>query len=114
MQPWYCFLFVGFAIAAVPASAEVRDEAKASVIRDTVAGKMCANSSGLVKFGRSAPGSPGSFERKGRSPATYAIGNGTLLIRREGALHSHLALVSDPHTPDALLYFGGEKFRCLP
>ena len=114
VQPWYGFLFVGFAVAAGPTNAEVRSEAKASVIRDTVAGKTCVNSNGFVKFGESAPGSPGSFERSGRNPATYAIGNGALLIRRGGSLHSHVALVSDPGTPDALLYFSGEKFRCMP
>lgn len=113
MLAWHGLLIVCVAMVSVPANAEVRSEAKAAVIREMVAGKTCLNDSGVVKFGPSAPGSPGSFQRSGRSSATYAIGNGTLLIWRGGALHSHVALVSEPGTPDALLYFSGEKFRCM-
>lgn len=102
------------AVVTTPTNAEVRSEAKASVLRDMVSGKTCVNTSGSVKFGPSAPGVPGTFERSGRPTATYAVGNGTLLIERDGLLHSHVMLVSDPGTADAVLLFNGERFRCRP
>ena len=113
MLPRYGLFIACLVMASVPTNAEVRSEAKAAVIREMVAGKTCVNDTGFVKFGPSAPGSPGVFERSGRTAGTYAIGDGTLLIKRSGTLHSHVALIADPGTPDALLYFGGEKFHCV-
>lgn len=103
-----------FALASVPANAEVPAEAKASAIRDMIAGKVCVSETSHVRFGASAPGSSGTFERKGRLPGKYAVGSGTVLIERGETLHSHVAIVSNPGTPEAILHFNGERFRCAP
>jgi len=114
MRAWCSVLLAGAVLATAPTNAEVRSEAKASVLHNTISGKTCVNSVGFVKFGPSAPGSRGTFERNGRRPGTYAIGNGTLLIERQGLLHSHVMLVSAPETADPVLLFNGERFRCQP
>jgi len=114
MQARYGLFVAAIALGCVPAHAEVRTEAKASVIRDMIAGRTCVSATSLVRFGLSAPDSPGTFERSGRLPGKYAIGNGTVLIKRGETLHSHIAIVSGPGTPAAVLLFSGERFHCAP
>jgi len=114
MRATHGLVLVGLAAAVTPVDAEVRNEARAAVIRDAIAGKTCVSQRSLVKFGQSAPGVAGTIERNGRIPGTYAIGDGTLLIERGGSLHSHVATISAPGTADAMLHFSGEKFRCKP
>ena len=54
-------------------------------------------------------GLAGAFERIGRPEGAYAIGYGTILIRRGERLHGHVASVS---VLDDRLYMSTETYRC--
>jgi hypothetical protein len=108
-------LAVGCMLAAtVPSTAKHLSEfgiaGDATEIRRTVAGTTCRGPSGsILNFGNSTPESPGTFTRVGRAPGTYQIGYGTLLVERDGKLHSHVVSVS---LQGGEFYLGGEKYRC--
>lgn len=100
--------------AAAPGTASHLSEfgiaGDAAEIRRTISGKTCIGSNGSVlKFGNSAPDSPGTFTRVGLAPGTYQIGYGTLLVKRSGELHSHVVVVSQEGDQ---FHLGGERYRC--
>lgn len=105
-------LLIGAALASAPTGAEVPTDASASTIRALISGRSCSNGTAHLKFGPSAPGVPGEFERTGLQRGSYAIGYGTVLIKRGGSIHSHVVTVSASEAADPILYFSAERFRC--
>jgi hypothetical protein len=107
-------LVAAFAVAAtVPTFANHRSDigiaGDAAEIRRIISDKECVSGAEVLRFGESIPGSPGTFERTGRAPATYQIGYATLLVYRDGQLHSHVIVVS-PET--RTLHLGGVAYHC--
>lgn len=104
-------VFLLVAATAAPAVLSAQEETvdgSAAAIRTVVSGKTCTGEDILI-FGKSAPGSAGTFERKGRSNASYSVGYGTILIRRGQDLHGHVTSVS---VPDHVLYMSTNTYRC--
>jgi hypothetical protein len=83
-------------------------DGSAAAIRQVVSGKTCIGN-GVLKFGESAFGSAGIYERVGLAKGTYSVGYGTILIRRNGSLHGHVTAVS---VPDHILYMSNGTYRC--
>jgi hypothetical protein len=79
-----------------------------TAIRTVISGKKCAGKD-ILKFGKSKPGSVGRFKRVGQPAGTYAIGYGTILVRRSHHLRGYVASVS---VPRHLLYLSTEIYRC--
>ncbi len=104
--PWMILLIT--VVAAVVSAQETAIDGSAVAIRTVVAGKTCQGDDALT-FGKSAVGSPGTFERTGRPTGTYSVGYGTILVRRGEDLHGHVASVSPP---DGMLYLGTATYRC--
>lgn len=77
-------------------------------IRKIVSGHTCKGKD-ILRFGAIAPGESGRFERSGRPIARYAVGYGTILIRRGGKLHGHVTAVS---VHDNMLYLSGDPYHC--
>lgn len=101
------------AAAPVPGFAGHRSDlgiaGDAAEIRKVISGRECVSGTEVLRFGKSIPGSPGTFDRAGSAPATYQVGYATLLVRRDGKLHSHVIVVS-PET--RTLHLGGVEYRC--
>ncbi len=95
---------------AIAGDGEVSIDGSAPAIRKVVSGKTCVGNDTL-RFGESIAGSPGRFERVGRPEGLYAIGYGTILIRRGNDLHGHIAAVS---VPTRTLYLSTGTYRCGP
>jgi hypothetical protein len=96
---------------AAPVALSAQEETvdgSAAAIRTVVSGKTCTGEDVLI-FGKSVPGSAGTFERKGRPDARYNIGYGTILIRRGQDLHGHVTSVS---VPDRVLHMSTGTYRC--
>lgn len=89
-------LVAATAAPAVLFAQEGAVDGSAAAIRTVVSGKICTGQDVLV-FGMIVPGSAGTFERKGRRSASYSIGYGTILIRRDQDLHGHVTSVSVPN-----------------
>jgi hypothetical protein len=105
------FLFaLGLVSSPLHAAGESGSEAASAAIREVVAGKTCIGDDVLI-FGKSLIGTSGNYERIGRPPGRYQIGEGTILILRGKDLHSHVATVS---VPDHMLYMSTGKYRCEP
>jgi hypothetical protein len=85
-------------------------QGSAEAIREVVSGKVCVGDD-VLKFGRSAPGASGTFNRVGRPIGTYEIGYGTIQILRGQELHGHVASVS---VRDHMLYMSTTTYRCEP
>ena len=83
-------------------------EASARAIHEVISGKKCVGDDLLI-FGERDPKTSGSYERVGQPPGEYQIGFGTILILRDGRLHSHVATVS---LEDHMLYMSADKYRC--
>jgi hypothetical protein len=102
------------AIIVVPSEAlpvqHVLFEASAAAINQVIAGKTCVGDDVLI-FGEHAPGTSGEYERVGRAPGLYQVGYGTLLIKRNKDLHSHVATVS---VEDHILYMSASRYVCAP
>jgi hypothetical protein len=96
------------ATLATMVSAQEAIDGSAPAIRKVIAGQKCFGKDTL-KFGGSAPGVPGVFERDGRPAATYSVGYGTILIRRGDDVHGHVASVSPR---DGTLYLSAGTYRC--
>lgn len=80
-------------------------------IRSVISGKECKDSkgNGVIKFGASTAELAGTFDRAGKGIASYQIGYASLLIKRHGKIHSHVATVSrDAKT----LHLSADVFRC--
>jgi hypothetical protein len=61
-------------LVSLPAFAQnVATQGSAEAIREVVSGKTCVGDD-ILKFGQSAPGSPGKFDRVGQPEGTYTIG----------------------------------------
>lgn len=99
--------------AAVPGFASHRSDigiaGDAAEIRKIISDKECVSGAEVLRFGKSMPGSPGTFERAGRAPATYQLGYATLLVNRDGQLHGHVIVVSPQMRT---LHLGGVAYRC--
>lgn len=94
---------------SVPSITSAQDvDGSAAAIREVISGKTCIGTDTL-KFGKSAAGSPGTFERVGQPKGMYAVGYGTLLIRRGQELHGHVTAVS---VSDHTLYVSAEAYQC--
>jgi len=93
---------------AIASAQEVAIDGSAAAIREVVSGKTCVGED-ILKFGESVVGLAGAFERIGRPEGAYAIGYGTILIRRGERLHGHVASVS---VLDDRLYMSTETYRC--
>jgi len=105
-----CAFFVA-AAATAPAVASAQNitvDGSAAAIREVVSGQTCTGD-GALTFGEVGPGSAGTFKRVGRPDGTYAIGYGTIMIRRGQDLHGHVTSVS---TADRVLYIGADTYRC--
>jgi hypothetical protein len=99
-----------FPVPAVYAADDTGSQAASAAIREVVAGKTCIGDDVLI-FGKSLVGTTGTYERVGRPPGRYRIGDGTILILRGKDLHSHIATVS---IPDHMLYMSTSKYLCGP
>ena len=101
------------AATAVPAGLSAQEKTvvgSAAAIRTVVSGKVCiGQEQDVLIFGKSVPGSAGTFERKGRRKGSYSVGYGTILIRRDQDLHGHVTSVS---VPDHMLYMSTGTYRC--
>lgn len=99
-------------VAAMAASAMVSAQevatGSAEAIRAVVSGKTCVGTD-VLTFGTSAQGAAGTYDRHGRPKATYSIGYGTILVRRDGSVHGHVASVS---VPEHRLYLSASTYRC--
>ena len=105
-----CIFFLA-AAATAPAVSSAQNaivDGSAAAIREVVSGKTCTGE-GVLTFGEAGPGSAGTFNRIGRPDATYAVGYGTILIRRGEDLHGHVTSVS---MPDRVLHIGADTYRC--
>ena len=94
--------------SAIVSAEEAPIDGSAAAIRAVISGKTCVGED-VLKFAESVSGAAGVFERAGRPPAIYAIGYGTIVIDRDGKLHSHVTSVS---VPDRMLYMSTGKYRC--
>jgi hypothetical protein len=83
-------------------------DGSAQAIRTVIAGKKCVGLD-ILAFGKSAAGVPGTFERTDSPAATYAVGYGTILIRRGEEIHGHVASVSPQNR---MLYLSKGAYRC--
>lgn len=104
-------LFFAAAAAAAPTATPAQNamvDGSAAAIREVVSGKTCVGD-GVLTFGEAGPGSDGTFRRTGRPDGTYAIGYGTILVRRGQDLHGHVTSVS---VPDRVLHIGADTYRC--
>lgn len=110
MKPlWTVVLAATVFLPAMTAQSETI-QGSADAIRQVVAGKVCVGDD-ILKFGRSAPGMPATFNRVGRPIGTYEIGYGTIQILRGRKLHGHVAAVS---VRDHMLYMSTTAYRCEP
>lgn len=108
-----CMILVVAITMSTPAIAfaqEISTDGSAAAIRKVVSGKTCVGEDTL-NFGESVVGAPAKFERSGRPEGAYAVGYGTILIRRDQDLHGHLASVS---VPNGTLYMSAGTYRCGP
>jgi len=96
------------AASAVVYAEEGAVDGTALAIRTVVSGKTCVGDD-VLTFGKSTPGSAGTFERVGHPADTYSIGYGTILIRRDQNVHGHVASVSPS---DRMLYLSTGAYRC--
>lgn len=99
------------AVTAAPAALAAPEETvdgSATAIRKVVSGETCTGDDVLI-FGKSGPGSAGTFERKGRPNGIYTIGYGTILIRRGQDLHGHVTSVS---VSEHVLHMSTGTYRC--
>lgn len=104
-----CLLIVAVAMAAsAAASAQQIVTGSEEAIRNVVSGKTCVGAD-VLTFGTSVHGAAGTYDRHGRPNATYSIGYGTILVRRDGSVHGHLASVS---VPEHMLYLSTSTYRC--
>lgn len=101
---------IALSTRAITSAQEIATGGSAAAIREVVSGKTYVGTDTL-KFGESIVGSPGTFERIGRPEGAYAIGYGTILIRRGQRLHGHVTSVS---VIDHRLYMSTETYRCGP
>ncbi|WP_156795453.1 hypothetical protein [Bradyrhizobium icense] len=104
-------LFLFLAATASPAVLYAQErpvDGSVGAIRTVVSGKTCTGDDVLI-FGKSVTGAAGTFERKGRPNGSYAVGYGTILIRRGQDLHGHVTSVS---VPDKMLYLSTGTYRC--
>jgi len=101
-------LTTGLLIPTALSAQEAPVDGSAAAIRKVVSGQTCVGDDVLV-FGKSTPGSGGTFERKGSSSASYDVGYGTILIRRGPDLHGHVTSVS---VPDRVLHMSVGTYRC--
>jgi len=93
---------------AITSAQELAIDGSAAAIREVVSGKTCVGKDTL-RFGDSTAGSSGTFERLGRPEGRYAIGYGTILVRRGQDLHGHVTSVS---VLGHRLYVSAETYRC--
>ena len=107
-------LVAALAVAApVPGFASHRSDigitGDAAEIRKIISDRECVSGTEVLRFGKSTPGSPGTFDRVGYARAIYQLGYATLLVSRDGKLHSHIIVIS----PEArTLHLGGVAYRC--
>ncbi|MBS0247353.1 MAG: hypothetical protein AB7P20_02455 [Rhizobiaceae bacterium] len=101
---------IALSIPAIAFAQELTIDGTAAAIREVVSGKTCVGKD-VLKFGESTVGSPGTFKRAGHSEARYAVGYGTILIRRGRDLHGHVTAVS---VLDRKLYVSAETYQCEP
>lgn len=110
MRTFYVIVAAVMALS-VPSITSAQDvDGAAAAIREAVSGKICVGKDTL-KFGKAAAGSPGTFERVGQPKGMYAVGYGTLLIRRGQELHGHVTAVS---VSDHTLYVSADAYQCGP
>ena len=83
-------------------------DSSSGAIKTVVSGKTCIGSDTL-RFGKIGADFSGTFERTGKRPAEYHVGEGTILILRDGDLHGYVTSVS---VPDRMLYMSVGKYRC--
>jgi hypothetical protein len=96
------------AMSTALAAPERTVDGSIAAIRQVVSGETCTGDEVLI-FGESGPGSAGTFERKGRPSGAYAVGYGTIMIRRGQELHGHVTSVS---VADHVLYMSTGTYRC--
>ena len=96
--------------SAITSAQELAVDGSTAAIREVVSGKICTGADTL-KFGESTAGASGTFARLGRPEGRYAIGYGTILIRRGEDLHGHVTSVS---VSDGRLYVSTETYQCGP
>lgn len=101
-------LIAATATSAALAGQQGTVDGSVAAIRQVVSGETCTGDDVLI-FGESGPGSAGTFERKGRPSGAYAVGYGTILIRRGQDLHGHVTSVS---VADHMLYMSTGTYRC--
>lgn len=101
-------LIAATATSAALAAPEGTVDGSVAAIRQVVSGETCTGADVLI-FGESAPGTAGTFERKGHPSGAYAVGYGTILIRRGQDLHGHVTSVS---VADHVLYMSTGTYRC--
>lgn len=102
------FIVVVAMAASAIASAQEGATGSAEAIRKVVSGKTCVGTD-VLKFGESVRGSAGTYDHVGYTYATYSIGYGTILVRRDSSLHGHVATVS---VPNHMLYLSTSTYRC--
>lgn len=96
--------------SSIASAQELAIDGSAAAIREIVSGKTCVGKD-VLAFGESAAGSSGTFKRAGRPDGRYAIGYGTILVRRGEDLHGHVTSVS---VVDHKLYVSTETYQCEP
>jgi hypothetical protein len=110
MRPLWMIALAVIAVSPPVFAQDVATQGSAAAIRKVVSGKTCVGED-VLKFGQSAPGLPGIFNRIGQPEGKYAIGYGTILILRSHKLHGHVASVS---VGDHKLYMSTEMYQCEP
>jgi hypothetical protein len=96
------------ATSFVVSAQETDIDRSAQAIRAVVAGKKCVGVD-VLAFGTSSAGVPGTFERANNSTAMYAVGYGTIMVRRGEEVHGHVASVSPLN---GMLYLSKNTYRC--
>ena len=103
-------------IASVPSDAKnligLSVAGDVGAIRNIVSGKKCVNvkdGGDVLKFGKSTSNKPGMFWHAGQLAAKYQIGYATLMVSRNGKLHSHVVTVP-PESRQ--LQFSTDKYQC--
>ena len=102
------FVATMFSVSAVASAGHTGFNASSEAIKAVISGKTCVGSNTL-RFGTANPDNSGRFERTGQRPAEYHVGEGTIMILRNGALHGHVTSVS---VRNRMLYMGLGRYQC--
>ena len=83
-------------------------DASSEAIKMVISGKTCVGPDTL-RFGTIDADNSGTFKRDGQRSAEYHVGEGTIMVLRDGALHGYVTSVS---VPNRMLYMGLGQYQC--